>query len=160
MMPKLNGFEVLDAIDADPALKDLPVVVLTARYLSSGDKAKLQKRVEGIVQKGETDIHEIVAILNEHSVSFRSLSALTVLITRPAWPSSHRFIIMAPDETPHFSPPRRPARSLAIMHPGPSLLARAGFLGPDRRPPRRGSFFCPERVSDYALTSPGSAENR
>jgi DNA-binding response OmpR family regulator len=74
MMPKLNGFEVLDALNADPALKDLPVVVLTARYLTSGDKAKLQKRVEGIVQKGETDIQEVVAILNEHAVSFRSLS--------------------------------------------------------------------------------------
>ena len=73
-MPKLNGFEVLDAIDADPALKDLPVVVLTARYLSSEEKAKLQERVEGIVQKGQTDIQEVVAILNEHSVSFRSLS--------------------------------------------------------------------------------------
>jgi DNA-binding response OmpR family regulator len=75
MMPKLNGFEVLDAISTDPALKDLPVVVLTARYLSPEEKEKLQKRVEGIVQKGETDIHEVVAILNEHAVAFRSLSA-------------------------------------------------------------------------------------
>jgi len=75
MMPKLNGFEVLDAISADPALKDLPVVVLTARYLSPEEKEKLQKRVEGIVQKGQTDIHEVVAILNEHAVAFRTLSA-------------------------------------------------------------------------------------
>jgi len=75
MMPKLNGFEVLDALEADPALKDLPVVVLTARYLSPEEKMRLQKRVEGIVEKGQTDIQEVVAILNEHAVSFRSLSA-------------------------------------------------------------------------------------
>jgi CheY-like chemotaxis protein len=75
MMPKLNGFEVLDALDADPALNDLPVVVLTARYLPPEEKAMLQKRVEGIVQKGQTDIQEVVAILNEHAVSFRSLFA-------------------------------------------------------------------------------------
>jgi DNA-binding response OmpR family regulator len=75
MMPKLNGFEVLDAISADPALKNLPVVVLTARYLSPEEKAKLHKRVEGIVQKGETDINKVLDILNEHAVAFRSLSA-------------------------------------------------------------------------------------
>jgi predicted site-specific integrase-resolvase len=51
------------------------VVVLTARYLSAKEKDDLQKRVQGIVQKGQTDIREVVKILNEHVVAIRSLSA-------------------------------------------------------------------------------------
>jgi DNA-binding response OmpR family regulator len=74
MMPKLNGFEVLDALAKTPALKDLPVVILTARYLTSQEKASLKKRVEGIVQKGQSDIREILDILRERSCAFRSLS--------------------------------------------------------------------------------------
>lgn len=31
MMPKLNGFEVLEAIKSDDSIKDIPVVMLTAR---------------------------------------------------------------------------------------------------------------------------------
>ncbi len=31
MLPRLNGFEVLKALRADPVLKSLPVVVLTAK---------------------------------------------------------------------------------------------------------------------------------
>jgi DNA-binding response OmpR family regulator len=31
MLPKLNGFEVLKLVKADPALKALPVMILTAK---------------------------------------------------------------------------------------------------------------------------------
>lgn len=31
MLPKLNGFEVLKQVKSDPALKELPVMVLTAK---------------------------------------------------------------------------------------------------------------------------------
>ncbi|MDO8265266.1 MAG: response regulator, partial [Candidatus Parcubacteria bacterium] len=29
MMPKMNGIEMLKAVKADPALKDIPIVILT-----------------------------------------------------------------------------------------------------------------------------------
>ena len=75
MMPELNGFEVLEAITRDPSLKDLSIVILTARFLTDEEKIGLQKRVQGIVNKGETDVHDVVNILNEHSFAFRSLAA-------------------------------------------------------------------------------------
>ncbi len=74
MMPKLNGFEVLEAIMKTPSLQDLPIIILTARYLSKEEKDALQKRVQGIVQKGQADIHDILQILKERAVAFRALS--------------------------------------------------------------------------------------
>lgn len=47
MMPQMSGFEVLEAIRADPALRYLPVIVLTA---STGADAKLRA-----LQLGATD---------------------------------------------------------------------------------------------------------
>ncbi len=67
-MPNMNGFELLDAVRADPALKTLPVLMVTAeakkedivRAAQSGasgyivkpfTKATLEEKVQKILQK-------------------------------------------------------------------------------------------------------------
>jgi len=39
-MPVLDGYEATGRIKADPALKDVPIIVLTSYALSGGDEAK------------------------------------------------------------------------------------------------------------------------
>lgn len=60
MMPKLDGFHLLDQIQADPALSKIPVIVLT--NLSTADDAQkvLQKGAVAILVKADTEPNIIV----------------------------------------------------------------------------------------------------
>jgi signal transduction histidine kinase/DNA-binding response OmpR family regulator len=51
LMPGLDGFEVLERLQADPETKVLPVVVLTARSLSSSERELLRDRAVALLEK-------------------------------------------------------------------------------------------------------------
>jgi signal transduction histidine kinase/DNA-binding response OmpR family regulator len=51
MMPRVDGFEVLHTVREQPDLRDLPIIVLTARDLSEDDRRLLDAGVERIVLK-------------------------------------------------------------------------------------------------------------
>jgi CheY-like chemotaxis protein len=51
MMPRLDGFAVLERLQADPATRSIPVVVLTARRLSPEERAALQTRTVALMDK-------------------------------------------------------------------------------------------------------------
>ena len=51
MMPGRSGLEVLDAVRADPALADLPVVLLTARAHAADVEAAIRSGVDDYVVK-------------------------------------------------------------------------------------------------------------
>jgi CheY-like chemotaxis protein len=52
MIPELDGFSVLDNLKADQELRDIPVIVITAKDLTSQDYKRLSGRVESLLQKG------------------------------------------------------------------------------------------------------------
>ncbi|MFZ5919389.1 MAG: pyridoxal-phosphate dependent enzyme [Chloroflexota bacterium] len=52
MMPELDGLGVLDGLKQDERLKDVPVIVVTAKDLTPSEKQRLQGRVKGLLQKG------------------------------------------------------------------------------------------------------------
>jgi threonine synthase len=59
MMPGLDGYGVLEALEADERLRAIPVIVVTARDLSSTERGRLDRRVRLLLQKGtflSTDI--------------------------------------------------------------------------------------------------------
>lgn len=62
MLPKRNGFEVLKAVKADPALRSLPVMVLTAKGQPQDRRLVEQIGVEGFLTKpfSNTDVVEAV----------------------------------------------------------------------------------------------------
>lgn len=65
MMPRMDGFHVLDAAKADPAIKSIPVVVLT--NLSSVDSVQkaLEKGALAILVKADVEPDAIVEKANE-----------------------------------------------------------------------------------------------
>jgi threonine synthase len=52
MMPGMDGFTIVDAMKHDDALKNIPVIVVTAKELSSIEKRRLYGKIEGLFQKG------------------------------------------------------------------------------------------------------------
>jgi len=61
MMPKVDGFQVLEAIRSTPATKKLPVLVLTAKDLTAADLAFLSyNNVHQLIQKGSLDRTQLI----------------------------------------------------------------------------------------------------
>ena len=52
MMPPPDGFEVLYRIRDNPTLRDLPVIIITARELNSSDEKLLKRSAREIIRKG------------------------------------------------------------------------------------------------------------
>jgi CheY-like chemotaxis protein len=58
-LPELDGFEVLERLQADPALRTLPVVVLTGTKLSDDERAQLESRTLALLQKSFYSAEEL-----------------------------------------------------------------------------------------------------
>jgi signal transduction histidine kinase/AraC-like DNA-binding protein/CheY-like chemotaxis protein len=60
MMPELDGFGVLEAMRAHPDIRDIPVVVLTAKVLTDGEMERLNQGVVAILEKGVVTAEEVL----------------------------------------------------------------------------------------------------
>jgi threonine synthase len=65
MMPEMDGFAVLDALRADETTQDIPVIVVTAKELSTAEKDKLTGQIDSLLQKGEFMDDEMLADILE-----------------------------------------------------------------------------------------------
>jgi threonine synthase len=52
MMPGMDGFEVLEALKADDDLSKVPVVVITAKELTTAERRRLSGQIEALMEKG------------------------------------------------------------------------------------------------------------
>jgi signal transduction histidine kinase/AraC-like DNA-binding protein len=77
MMPELDGFGVLKALQADEAKRKIPVVVLTNKVLTEQDMDRLNQGVAAVLEKGiftnEETLARITAELN-HTIRTASTS--------------------------------------------------------------------------------------
>lgn len=68
MMPRLDGFGVIDAIKQDEDFHNIPVIVLTAKELSAGERSRLDGQIDTLLYKGsflnEDLLRTIVDALN------------------------------------------------------------------------------------------------
>jgi threonine synthase len=53
MMPEMDGFSVLDALQANRDTANIPVIVVTAKELTSAEKLRLKGRIQSLMQKGD-----------------------------------------------------------------------------------------------------------
>jgi signal transduction histidine kinase/CheY-like chemotaxis protein len=65
MMPKKDGFMVIEELQQSQGLKDIPIVVVTAKDLTNSEKAELQKRANAVIQKSTIMLDSMMQTLIE-----------------------------------------------------------------------------------------------
>lgn len=63
MMPKVTGFDVVQALRADNRTQDTPILILTARNLTEADKRQLNGHVSTILSRGSVGASDLVGLL-------------------------------------------------------------------------------------------------
>jgi CheY-like chemotaxis protein len=51
MMPEMDGFAVVAALQKEPRWRDIPVIVITARDLDAQDRERLNSGVQSVLVK-------------------------------------------------------------------------------------------------------------
>jgi signal transduction histidine kinase/DNA-binding response OmpR family regulator len=72
LMPGMDGFEVVEALRADPDMKSVPVVILTSKSMTQQDKERLQGRITYVARKTEFDLSGLAGLLRWASTSHQS----------------------------------------------------------------------------------------
>ena len=52
MMPDMDGFSVMDALHAKPETREIPIIVVTAKELTSAEKGRMKGHIQSLMQKG------------------------------------------------------------------------------------------------------------
>ncbi len=61
LMPGMDGFQVIRHVRQEPTLKDLPILVMTAKNLSREEIALLSRETQGLLQKGGSWKQQLIA---------------------------------------------------------------------------------------------------
>jgi CheY-like chemotaxis protein len=70
MMPRLDGFGVIELLQRNPDYGQIPIIVITAKTLTVDEAALLQQNVSQVIQKqglaGETLLRELQTALSRY----------------------------------------------------------------------------------------------
>jgi CheY-like chemotaxis protein len=61
MMPQVNGFDVVAALNEQPETANIPILVVTAKRITAEDRARLQGYVTTIMEKADFDREQFTA---------------------------------------------------------------------------------------------------
>jgi YesN/AraC family two-component response regulator len=89
MMPELDGFGVLEAMRADPATRDIPVIVVTGQVLTEKDMAQLDRGVATVLGKGLFSLDETLAHIDAALAQKRKLKVEAQQLVRQAMAYLH-----------------------------------------------------------------------
>jgi signal transduction histidine kinase/CheY-like chemotaxis protein/HAMP domain-containing protein len=65
LMPEMDGFSVLDAIEKHPEWQHIPVVILTGKDLSAAERELLEGRVSDVIAKGSVAAKDLAAVVRQ-----------------------------------------------------------------------------------------------
>ena len=66
MMPEMDGFEFVEKLRQDERWREIPVVVVTAKDLTRGDRDRLQATVQQVLRKGAYSRADLLRAVRRH----------------------------------------------------------------------------------------------
>lgn len=60
MMPELDGFAVMDALQTQQDTADIPIIVATAKELTAAEKERMRGHIQSLMQKGTFSSDELI----------------------------------------------------------------------------------------------------
>jgi CheY-like chemotaxis protein len=69
MMPDVDGFEVVSKLRQDPAGSKIPILIYTAKNITSEDRERLQGNIQTIIQKGDFGKDRFLEMINNLQTS-------------------------------------------------------------------------------------------
>src|SRR5262249_29519487 len=60
LMPEMDGFQLVAALQKEPQWREIPVIVLTAMDLTAADRARLNTGIQSVLLKNSFDPTELV----------------------------------------------------------------------------------------------------
>ena len=80
-LPDISGFEVIDGLAADERTRSRPVIVLTAKDLTSEERRLLRDRAQAVAEKGDLSREALLALVRRATASpVRSTARAQVLV--------------------------------------------------------------------------------
>jgi adenylate cyclase len=64
IMPEMDGFEVLDALGAHAQWREIPVIVITAKQLTTAERERLLRQAQKVIAKGAASRLDIAAAIS------------------------------------------------------------------------------------------------
>jgi CheY-like chemotaxis protein len=64
MMPEVDGFEVVSALRSNDATAQIPILIYTAKNITSEDRERLQGNIQSIIQKGDFGKERFLEMIN------------------------------------------------------------------------------------------------
>jgi CheY-like chemotaxis protein len=69
MMPEVDGFDVVSRLKEDPAASQIPILIYTAKNITSEDRDRLQGNIQSIIQKGDFGKDRFLEMINNLQTS-------------------------------------------------------------------------------------------
>jgi threonine synthase len=72
MMPKLDGFSLVEELRRDPRTREIPIVVVSAKDISTEERKRLNGHIEAVYQKGSLQsrkfVDQVIQVLEEKTI--------------------------------------------------------------------------------------------
>jgi len=75
LMPRMDGFAVVEYLQQNPRYRDIPVIVLTAKTLTADERTLLQRSVLKVIQKGGLERNALICGLRSALQTYQNTKA-------------------------------------------------------------------------------------